>query len=132
LEGEKLKDPTQWRNWFARIKIYVRQKRVWGLIDPHTEEGYLEQPIREPRMPQYPENGSEADKRVWRDRMDIQTAKWEQQSKSLDAVNEWIITNLDPAYYTSLLNYRTPYQRLVYLKKRFARSASTEEAIRVQ
>jgi hypothetical protein len=63
-------------------------------------------------MPQYPENGSEADKRVWRGRMDIykiQTAKWEQQSKSLDAVNEWIITNLDPAYYTPLLNYRTPY-----------------------
>jgi hypothetical protein len=62
----------------------------------------------------------------------IQSAKWEQQSKSLDAVNEWIITNLDPTYYTRLLNYETLYQWLVYLEKRFARSAATEEAIRVQ
>ena len=74
-------------------------------------------------------------KREWRDRMDIyklDLSEWEQQNKSLEAVNEWIVANLDPTYHTSLLDYDTPYQRLVYLEKRFARSAATEEAIRVQ
>jgi hypothetical protein len=51
IKGEKLKDPTQWRNWFARIKIYIRQKKVWDLVNPQIEEDYLEEPIREPRMP---------------------------------------------------------------------------------
>jgi hypothetical protein len=35
----------------------------------------------------------------------LNRAEWEQQSKSLDAVNEWIITNLDPINHTSMLNY---------------------------
>jgi hypothetical protein len=85
-------------------------------------------------MPQYPEDGSEADKRTWRDRMDIykvQAGKWDKQVFGLDAVNEWILDNLDPTYHTRLLNYETLYQRLVYLEKRFARAAATEEAIRV-
>ncbi|KAJ5910766.1 uncharacterized protein N7473_000069 [Penicillium subrubescens] len=86
MKGEKLKDPTQWRN-FSRSKIYARQKRVWNLIDPHTEERYLERTIRKSRRPQYPEGGNDPAKRDWRDRMDIyklDLAEWEQQqSKSL-------------------------------------------------
>lgn len=135
MKGEKLKDPAQWRNWIARMKIYARQKKVWDLVNPQVEEDYLEKPIRKPRRPQYPEDSSEQVKREWRDRMDIyklDLSEWEQQNRSLDAVNEWIIVNLDPTYHTSLLNYDTPYQRLVYLEKRFARSSATEEAIRVQ
>lgn len=84
MKGDKLKDPVQWRNWFARIKIYARQKRVWDLVDPHTEEDELEQPIRKPRRPQYPEGGTEIAKREWRDRMDIyklDLADWEQQNR---------------------------------------------------
>ncbi|KAJ5364799.1 uncharacterized protein N7496_010512 [Penicillium cataractarum] len=132
MKGEKLKDPLQWRNWFARIKLYARQKRVWDLIDPHTEEGYLEEPIRRPRRPQYPEDGNESAKREWRDRIDIyklDLSEWEQQSKSLDAVNEWIITNLDPIHHTSMLNYQTPYERLVYLHTRFGRATAAEEDV---
>jgi hypothetical protein len=135
MKGEKLKDPVQWRNWFARIKIYARQKRVWDLVDPHIEEEYLEQPIRKPRRPQYPEGGTEIAKREWRDRMDIyklDLADWEQQNKALDAVNEWIITNLDPIHHTSMLNHQTPYERLVYLHTRFGRSTAAEEDIRAQ
>ncbi|KAJ5134996.1 uncharacterized protein N7515_004274 [Penicillium bovifimosum] len=135
MKGEKLKEPSQWRNWFARIKIYARQKRVWELIDPHTAEEDLEKPIRKPRRPQYPEGGNELAKREWRDRMDIyklDLAEWEQQNKSLDAINEWIISNLDPVHHTSMLNYETPYGRLVYLQTRFGRSSAAEEDIRAQ
>ncbi|KAJ5369326.1 uncharacterized protein N7496_009086 [Penicillium cataractarum] len=135
MKGEKLKDPLQWRNWFARIKLYARQKRVWDLIDPHTEEGYLEEPIRKPRRPQYPEDGNESAKREWRDRMDIYKLdlnEWEQQNKSLDAINEWIISNLDAIHHTSMLNYQTPYERLVYLHTRFGRATAAEEDVRTQ
>jgi hypothetical protein len=62
MKGEKMKDPTQWRNWFARIKMYARQRRIWDPINPLLEEEYLEQPIRKPRRPQYPEEGSESAK----------------------------------------------------------------------
>jgi hypothetical protein len=135
MKGDKLKDPVHWRNWFARIKIYARQKEVWELVNPHIEEEYLEQPIRKPRRPQYPEGGTEIAKREWRDRMDIHKldlSDWEQQNKALNAVNEWIITNLDPIHHTSMLNYETPYERLVFLHTRFGRSTAAEEDIRAQ
>ncbi|KAJ5910725.1 uncharacterized protein N7473_000028 [Penicillium subrubescens] len=51
IKGDKLKDSAQWRNWFARIKIYARQKKVWDLVNPQIEEDYQEEPIRELRMP---------------------------------------------------------------------------------
>jgi Reverse transcriptase (RNA-dependent DNA polymerase) len=135
MKGDKLKDSTQWRNWLARVKLFARQKKVWDLVNPQIEEDELEQPMREPRMPQYPEGGSETAKREWRDRLDIykiELAKWEQQAKALDAVNEWIITNLDPIHHTSLLDYETPYERLAYLEARFARSNAHREEIRAQ
>jgi hypothetical protein len=55
MKGEELKDPPRLRNWFARIKIYARQKKVWELVNPQIEEEYLEEPIRKPRRRQYPE-----------------------------------------------------------------------------
>lgn len=135
MKGDKLKDSPQWRNWFARVKLFARQKKVWDLVNPQIEEDYLEQPMRKPKRPQYPEGGSESVKREWRDRLDIyklDLAEWEQQAKGLDAVNEWIITNLDPIHHASLLDYETPYERLVYLTTRFARSNAYEEDIRAQ
>ncbi|KAJ5111268.1 hypothetical protein N7532_001803 [Penicillium argentinense] len=135
MKGDKLKDPPQWRNWLARVKLLARQKKVWDLINPQIEEDRLEQPMRKPRRPQYTEGGSESVKREWRDRLDIyklDLAEWEQQAKGLDAVNEWIIINLDPIHHASLLDYETPYERLVYLETRFARSNAYEEDIRAQ
>ncbi|OOQ89746.1 hypothetical protein PEBR_07187 [Penicillium brasilianum] len=133
MKGDKLKQPQHWRTWFARIKIYARQKKVWELINPQIEAEYLDEPIRKPRRPQYPENGNETAKREWRDRLDIyklDLAEWEQQNKALDVVNEWIVSNLDLTHHTSLLNYQTPYERLVYLQIRFGRSTAAEEDIR--
>lgn len=62
----------------------------------------------------------------------LDLAEWEQQNKSLEVINEWIITNLDPIHHTSMLNYQTPYERLVYLQTRFGRSTTAEEDIRAQ
>ena len=95
MKGDKLKEPQHWRTWFARVKLYgfarvklyARQKKVWELVNPQVEEDYLEEPIRKPKRPQYPENGNETAKREWRDRLDIyklDLAEWEQQSKALD------------------------------------------------
>ena len=135
MKGDKLKDSPQWRSWFARVKLYARQKKVWGLVNPQIGVDELEQPMRKPIRPQYPENGDETVKREWRDRLDIyklDLAEWEQQAKGLDAVNEWIITNLDPIHHASLLDYETPYERLVYLQTRFTRSNAYEDDIRAQ
>lgn len=63
MKGDKLKDSPQWRNWFARVKLYARQKKVWDLVNPQIEEDELEQPMRKPRRPQYPEGESENAKR---------------------------------------------------------------------
>jgi hypothetical protein len=62
----------------------------------------------------------------------LDLSDWEQQNKGLDAVNEWIITNLDLIHYTSMLNYETPYERLVFLYTRFGRLTAAEEDIRAQ
>jgi len=135
MKGDKLKDSPQWRNWFARAKLFARQKKVWDLVNPQVKENELEQPMRKPRRPQYPEDSNKNIKREWRDRLDIyklDLAEWEQQAKGLDAVNEWIITNLDPIHHASLLDYETPRERLVYLQIQFARSNAYEEDIRAQ
>jgi hypothetical protein len=63
MKGDTLKQPQHWRTWFARIKIYARQKKVRDLINPQVEEDYLEEPIRKPKRPQYPENGNETARR---------------------------------------------------------------------
>jgi hypothetical protein len=139
MKGEKLKDSMQWRNWWgigSHVSRYMHARRGYGILStPHIEEEYLEQPVRKPRRPQHPEDGNESAKGEWKDRMDIfklDLSEWEQQNKSPDAANEWIITNLDPGHHTSMLNYRTPDERLVYLYTRFGRSTAAEEDIQAQ
>ncbi|KAJ5830862.1 uncharacterized protein N7525_009115, partial [Penicillium rubens] len=89
----------------------------------------------QPAEPEYPEEGDERDRRIWRDRMDVYKVKyirWEKQAKGLSDVNEYILTYLDPIHHLSLVAYRTLYDRLVYLKSRFARSTAYEEEIRMK
>lgn len=38
IKGEKLKDSLQWRTWYARMKLYAKQKRVWDLCDPEIDK----------------------------------------------------------------------------------------------
>ena len=62
----------------------------------------------------------------------VKYTRWEKQAKGLSDVNEYILTYLDPIHHLSLVAYRTPYDRLVYLKSRFARSTAYEEEIRMK
>ncbi|KAJ5290653.1 uncharacterized protein N7443_010906 [Penicillium atrosanguineum] len=135
MKGDKLKDSPQWRTWFARVKLYAKQKRVWDLCDPDIEKEDRPRGLREPYEPEYPEDGDTEERKEWRDRMDVYKvayAKWEKQIKGLDDVNEYIISFLDPIHHLALIDYETPYDRLVYLKSRFARSSAYEEEIRMK
>lgn len=62
----------------------------------------------------------------------VKYIRWEKQAKGLSDVNEYILTYLDPIHHLSLVAYRTLYDRLVYLKSRFARSTAYEEEIRMK
>lgn len=62
----------------------------------------------------------------------VKYTRWEKQTKGLSDVNEYILTYLDPIHRLSLVAYRTPYDKLVYLKSRFARSTAYEEEIRMK
>ncbi|KAJ5837663.1 uncharacterized protein N7525_002851 [Penicillium rubens] len=141
MKGEKLKDSPQWLTWFAKVQLYAVQKNVWDLCNPDLTTSTTDpankrpEPLQEPAEPEYPEEGDERDRRIWRDRMDVYKVKytrWEKQAKGLSDVNEYILTYLDPIHHLSLVAYRTPYDRLVYLKSRFARSTAYEEEIRMK
>ena len=141
MKGEKLKDSPQWLTWFAKVQLYAVQKNVWDLCNPDLTSSTTDpankrpEPLQEPVEPQYPEEGDEKERRIWRDRMDVYKVKytrWEKQTKGLSDVNEYILTYLDPIHHLSLVAYRTPYDRLVYLKSRFARSTAYEEEIRMK
>ncbi|KAJ5121715.1 hypothetical protein N7526_008652 [Penicillium atrosanguineum] len=123
-----------WRTWFARVKLYAKQKRVWDLCDLDIEKEDRPRGLREPYEPEYPKDRDTEERKEWRDRMDVYKVaytKWEKQIKGLDDVNEYIISFLDPIHYLILIDYKTPYDRLVYLKSRFARSSAYKEEIQV-
>ena len=134
MKGEKLKDAPQWRIWFAKVQLYATQKNVWDLCNPDTLSTSRPAALTEPVDPTYPPNDDEKARRIWRDLMDVykvKWARWEKQSKGLGDVNEYILTYLDPIHHLALLPYTTPYDRLVYLKSRFAKSTAYEEEIRM-
>ncbi|OQE34373.1 hypothetical protein PENCOP_c018G00907 [Penicillium coprophilum] len=130
MKGDKLKDSPQWLTWYARVQLYATQKNVWDHCDPNTPPAERPETLKEPIEPEYPEDGSETDRIYWRDRMDIyklRIARWEKQAKRLSDVNEYILTYLDSMHHLNLIGYHTPYDKLVYLKSRFARSTTYKE-----
>ncbi|CAI7616585.1 unnamed protein product [Penicillium discolor] len=139
MKGEKLKDSPQWLTWFAKVQLYAMQKNVWDLCNPDPPTTAESQtirsiPLQEPIEPEYPEDGDDKDRSIWRDRLDVykmKYTKWEKQAEGLSDVNEYILTYLDSMHHLALITYRTPYDRLVYLKARFARSTAYEEEIRM-
>ncbi|KAJ5827623.1 hypothetical protein N7447_001845 [Penicillium robsamsonii] len=147
-KGEKLKDETQWRTWFTRVRSYARQKGVWELCDPEAVMAEIaavstaieKPPIRpdlltEPTVPEYPEEGDAEEKKTWRDRMDlfkIKYARWQSEAKGLADVNEYILIYLDPVHHLAIIPLETPYERLVYLKSRFAQTVTYREEIRMK
>ncbi|KAJ5504596.1 hypothetical protein N7463_007470 [Penicillium fimorum] len=135
MKGEKLKDAPQWPTWFAKVQLYAMQKNVWDHCDPDTPLTERPDTLREPVQPEYPQGGNETDRRSWRDQADVYKMsypRWEKQARGLSDVNEYILTYLDTMHHLALIPYRTPYDRLVYLRSRFARSTAYEEEIRMK
>ncbi|KAI9040829.1 uncharacterized protein KD926_007637 [Aspergillus affinis] len=130
LRSDKLKDSSQWRAWHKRVKAFAVQRTVWDLCNPDTASHPI--PLSEPIEPEYPQSGDQEEKKEWRDLLEVYKIKanrWENQRKGLDEVNEYIITYLDASLRDVVLEYETPYERLVYLSKRFARSHAYKEGI---
>jgi hypothetical protein len=44
IKGEKLKDPHQWRMWFARVKLYAKQRKFWQLPGDRYGQEVLHNP----------------------------------------------------------------------------------------
>ncbi|KAJ5189373.1 hypothetical protein N7491_005707 [Penicillium cf. griseofulvum] len=147
-KGEKLKDETQWRTWFSRVRTYAKQKDVWELCDPDAVTAEVAaaspeserltirpEPRTKPRVPAYPEEGDAEEKRTWRDRMDlfkIEHSNWQIETKGLNDVNDFISTYIDPVHYLEVSPLETPYERLVYLKSRFGETVAYREEIRMK
>ncbi|KAJ6094335.1 hypothetical protein N7499_002931 [Penicillium canescens] len=133
LRSDKLKDSSQWRAWHKRVKAFAVQRTVWDLCNPDTTSHPI--PLSEPIEPEYPQSGDQEEKKEWRDLLEVYKIKanrWEKQRKGLNEVNEYIITYLDASLRDVVLEYETPYERLVYLSKRFARSHAYKEEIRMK
>jgi len=135
MKGDKLREPAQWATWQAKVVQFAEQRDVWEYCDPDTQLDKLPKPAQTPVFPEYPEDGDAEKKREWRDRMDIfkfKHSQWEKQKKSLGDVNEYILSHLDAKYHRILLAQKTPYDRMVALKARFARRTAYEEELRAK
>ncbi|KAJ5748146.1 uncharacterized protein N7511_009842 [Penicillium nucicola] len=135
IKGDKLKDSSQWRVWYKRVKAFAVQRSVWDLCNPEVEISHRPRALIEPIEPEYPQQGSQENKKDWRDLLEVYKIKanrWEKQRKGLNEVNELIIIYLDTSIRDAVLEYDTPYDRLVYLSQRFARSHAYKEEIRMK
>ncbi|KAJ6095008.1 hypothetical protein N7467_002521 [Penicillium canescens] len=105
------------------------------LCNPDTDEAYRPKALREPREPEYPLDADPEAKKEWRDLLEVYKIganRWEKQRKGLNKVNKYIITFVDSSLRDVVLEFDTPYNRLVYLKTRFARTPAYKEEIRMQ
>jgi hypothetical protein len=135
LRSEKLKDSSQWQSWHQRMKVFAKRRDIWDLCNPDTDELHRPEVLIEPIAPEYPDDGSQEDQRRWRDRLEVYKIKanrWDRQRKSLNEMDDLIINSLDASLREAVMKCESPYDRLVYLSKRFARSDAYTEEIRMQ
>ncbi|KAJ6050700.1 uncharacterized protein N7446_010809 [Penicillium canescens] len=134
-KGDKLKDSSQWRAWHKRMKAFAIHRDIWDLCNPDADKASRPKVLREPRQPEYPLDSDSEAKKEWRDLLEvykIDTNRYERQRKGLNEVNEFIITYVDSSLRDPIFALETPYERLVYLQTRFARSESYKEEVRMQ
>lgn len=135
MKSEKLKDSSQWQSWHQRVKVFAQRRDIWDLCNPDADELHRPEALREPIAADYPDDGSQEDKRDWRDRLEVYKIKanrWDRQRKSLNEIDDLIVNSLDASLRDAVLKCETPYDRLVYLSKRFARSEAYTEEVRMQ
>lgn len=115
-------------------EICERQKKVWELCNPDIPRSELQKPLTEPVMPPQPtpdQDGKVSEEAImaWSDDCyDYEPlyAKWWYQMRALYEVNEFIIRTLDSIHHSAVLEFDTPYDRLLYLKYRFAPLTATQ------
>ena len=135
LKGEKLKDSSHWQSWHQRMKVFAKRRDIWDLCNPDADELYRPKALIEPIEPEFPDDGSQEEKRDWRDRLEVYKIKanrWDRQRKSLNEFDDLIVNSLDVSLREVVMKCETPYDRLVYLSKRFARSEAYTEEVRMQ
>lgn len=133
MKGDKLREPAQWSTWYAKTRRFAQLRAVWELCNPEVNEDALPKRSTEPVEPEYPEDGDDKETRKWRDRFDVYKlalSKYEKQTKGLNDVYEYIFATIDSKYHRSVITKETPYDVLVALKTRFARSNSYKEELR--
>jgi hypothetical protein len=105
-------------------------RAVWKFCNPEIKEDALPKRSTEPVEPVYPETGDVKATRKWRDLFDIYKialSRHEEQTEALNDVYEYIFATLDSKYHRSVITKESPYEVLVALKTRFARSNSYKE-----
>jgi hypothetical protein len=135
LKGDKLKDSSQWRAWYKRMKAFAIHRDVWDLCNPDADEPSRPEVLQRPRRPEYPLDADTEAKKDWRDLLEVYKLDvhcYEKQRKGIIEVNEFIITYVDSSLRDAVITLETPYERLVYLQTRFARSELYKEEVRVQ
>ncbi|KAJ6018972.1 hypothetical protein N7522_001039 [Penicillium canescens] len=135
LKGDKLKDSSQWRAWYKRMKTFAIHRDVWDLCNPDANETSRPEVLQRPQRPEYPLDADPEAKKDWRDLLEVYKLDvhcYEKQRKGIIEVNEFIITYVDSSLRDAVITLETPYERLVYLQTRFARSESYKEEVRVQ
>ncbi|KAJ6088976.1 hypothetical protein N7499_003084 [Penicillium canescens] len=141
--GEKLKSAAQWHSWYAAMKRYAQNLDVWVYCNPELSRSTLRQPMEMPVRPEIPtlqlaEDLSTAQLRLlkeeykeekasWRDDMDLyklSLAEYKEQQKGLRLVDQAITNSIEVKLQRIMDRLETPYERLRFLYKRFARSNS--------
>ncbi|KAJ5294289.1 hypothetical protein N7508_009110 [Penicillium antarcticum] len=98
MKSEKLKDSSQWQSWHQRVKVFAQRRGIWDFCNPDTDELHRPEALREPIVPDYPDDGYQEDKRDWRDRLEVYKIKanrWDRQRKSLNEIDDLIVNSLD-------------------------------------
>ncbi|KAJ5543780.1 hypothetical protein N7494_005059 [Penicillium frequentans] len=141
--GEKLKSASQWHSWYAALRRYAQNLDVWVYCNPELSRGHLRHPMELPVRPEMPvfqvvEDLSAAQLRLlkeehkeekasWRDDMDLyklSLAEYKEQQKGLRLVDQAITISIEAKLQRIMDRLETPYERLRFLHKRFARSNS--------
>lgn len=131
--GDKLKEATQWRRWRSELEDIARSRNVWHLVNPDIDVRNIQKPMIEPIRPSAPRTVTEEGRSAWRDEFDYwkgEKSLFDDESKALAYVLQWILSTVDPTLKEALIPHRTIHAKARALQMRLSRSQAYEEDIR--